>query len=163
MREANSRRRLQRPGRTEWAKRGQASLGKGHTVGSTRNECGLQAKWVLCSSWSQHAFCCQKARTSQKGQNADGGGSSGRDWQDGFSVNRTGKAEEHAASPSKSLRTHATTGREKPNPHIGGRHGESSGPSLASELVMLRLAQLESWLWLVRFSRICQTPGCDVN
>ena len=47
MREANSRRRLQRPGRTERVKRGQASLGKGHIVSSTRNECGLQAKWVF--------------------------------------------------------------------------------------------------------------------
>ena len=45
--EANSRRRLQRQGRTEQAKRGQASLGEGHIVGSTGDECGLQAKWVF--------------------------------------------------------------------------------------------------------------------
>ena len=47
MREANPRRCLQSPGRTEGAKRGRASLGKGHVVGSTRDECGLQAKWVF--------------------------------------------------------------------------------------------------------------------
>lgn len=160
MREANSRRRLQRRGRTERAKRGQASLGEGHIVGSTRDECGLQAKWDFVFELKSTHLLLPKGtdvsgRTECRRRRLIWEGLTGR-----FLCRQD----------RKDRRARGLSFQAFPDTHNDGEgdtkssyQWESSGPSLASGLVMLRLVSTAYELVMVRFARICQTPGCDVN